>query len=285
MAFLHTPPPEPTSRDQEVTVLLDADYLSYMVAAISQHKDKPDLDGCEYVCIDETSDTWVWVEPDKLVGWKLDRELNKIRDLFRSEDLNIFLTPSEGNFRDTLAVSRPYKGKRTGARPHYYHRIREMMMERGAMMCEGQEADDQVCIEQMFCMSVGRQSVIVSQDKDLQCMFGWNYVPRTGELKFITPEEAKHHFYTQLITGDTVDNIAGIKGRGKGWAEKVMADEGYDSVVYEEYMRKHDYNYMIEQGNLLHMRRQPGDTWSPNYDWHDGFVDDLPEVILYDTSD
>ena len=49
------------------------------------------------------------------------------------------------------------------------------------------------------------------------------YYGRFGDMSSISKEEANYNFHKQLLTGDAVDNVKGIKGMGSKGAEKVLS--------------------------------------------------------------
>ena len=257
--------------------LLDADYLAYLVGGVSQNKQRDEkIIGQEYVCVNEEKDTWVYVDPIHLVHWRIDNEIEKIkRDLFTTE-IEVWLTPEHGNFREKVAVSKKYKGQRSKIKPYWQKECREYMLRLGAFMSVDCEADDMVCTRQRECMQEGRPSIITGPDKDLLNMYGDHWNPTKKKRTWVTWEEAAFNFYGQMITGDPVDNIPGIKGRGKVLNEILLKEsdnlEDYIELVMEAYIdNNHTMAYFLEQGRLLHMRRKIGEMWSIDYDWEEGY--------------
>jgi len=259
----------PTPPANKVKLLIDADYLAYMVGSLSQYKPekRPNTD-CEFVCLDEDTDTWVYIEPEGLVNWKIDNEINKLCAKFDSDNIAIYLT-GEGNFRESIAVTKPYKGTRTGHRPYYFSHIREYLVHVcGATVVEGYEADDEVSIQQT--KDNLEPTIIVSNDKDLKNTPGYLYSSMKDELYFVSPKYAQYHFWWQMVIGDSVDNIPGIPGRGQKWFDKLNPSNPLRIVqIIDEYLYKGKSNtdLLYEQGNLLHMLRY-GDVageWEPTY--------------------
>ncbi len=272
--------PVMSRRDKESLLLIDSDYFAYMVGAISQSPTRDtDIKDQEYVCVDEENDTMIWVDPLPLVYWRIDNEFDKIKDACLSDNIEPWLTPDKGNFREAIAVSRPYKGGRTGRRPYHYQAIRDYMVNKyGAQIAVGCEADDMVCTRQMdkYLQGEGSESIIVGVDKDLLCMFGEHYNPTKGEFALQGWDNAARQFYYQMIVGDTTDNIPGCKGRGKAFFNKLIQRcrwvDDLAEAVYEVYMEAgHDEDYFIEQGQLLHMRRSEGEMWYIDYPWERGY--------------
>ena len=109
---------------------------------------------------------------------------------------------------------------------------------------------------------------ICTIDKDLKMIPGHHYNWVTKKKEFINDADAIRFFYTQLITGDTTDNIVGIYGKGIQAANKIL--QGLSTE--EEYLRAVALAYavsdyedpeeaMIENGRLLWIRREEGELW------------------------
>ena len=69
----------------------------------------------------------------------------------------------------------------------------------------------------------GRETIIVSEDKDMATVPGLWYNPRVGEVVKVTPDQAKVAHLTQALTGDKTDNYKGCPGVGAVGAAKVLA--------------------------------------------------------------
>jgi len=151
--------------------------------------------------------------------------LNKLRGIFAPE-LKLYLTGS-GNFREQLATIRPYKGNRVAShKPKYYRDITDYLADFwDAEIVNGKEADDALgCAQWDEWKDNKDTTVIVSIDKDLDNIPGYHYNWRKEELYYVDLDTADKHFWTQVITGDTVDNIQGIPGSGPKAAAKILND-------------------------------------------------------------
>lgn len=203
----------------------------------------------------------------------------------KASSSTIYLT-GKNNFREGLVDY--YKMNRKDAvKPHYYEDIREYLQRTwGAIMCEGQEADDALSIAQLHSEE---DTVICTIDKDLKNTKGWNYNFVTKEMLFIDEEQADLNFYTQLITGDMTDNIPGFfKITGCKATAKLMEPLAYANTRLElwrtvrrlyidEFIQmggdKSASAYdkiapavdakLTEIGQLLWMRREEGELWTP----------------------
>lgn len=169
-----------------------------------------------------------------------------------------------GNFR--YAYFPEYKGDRDPLdKPIHLDQMKKHLQgQYGAQLVDGEEADDKVSYRQLQCIEEGIESCIVTIDKDLDNTMGWHFNWVTGNLKYISEEEADLNFYRQLLTGDSTDGIPGIKGMGKKGAEKLLPtySDNMLSIVRDEYLaRGYDLDYMHQQGICLWMRRKPEEIW------------------------
>jgi len=168
------------------------------------------------------------------------------------------------NFRNEIAVTAPYKGNRKSAKPKHYQLLRDYMESAWAFtMIEDQEADDAIGIA-AYEMEVG-EYCICSIDKDLDMLRGDHYNFVKDERYFITEEEGIKNFYKQLLMGDRVDNIIGIKGIGTVKAERLLKECKNENEMYLAILEAYDGNAerVLENGRLLWIRRQPLQLWTP----------------------
>jgi hypothetical protein len=189
--------------------------------------------------------------------------------------LELFLT-GKGNFRERIATIKGYKANRDrNERPVHYQAIRDFLTSRyGAVTVEGYEADDALSMAAFADPTV----VIVSGDKDLKNVPGRNYNARTRTWTTITKEAALVHFYRQLVTGDTVDNIGGCFKSGPAVAEKSITEDMSEYAMYARCLELYQDSLgrkgcpyvemgaeaaLLENARLLHLLRHPGDVWHP----------------------
>lgn len=152
--------------------------------------------------------------------------------------VRVFLTGS-GNFREKVATTQTYKGTRPDAKPKWYDEIKRYLRSGyGAVTAEGIEADDLMGIE---ARKNTEKNVIASLDKDLDVVPGWHYNWVKDELYWVDEISALRNFWSQMITGDTIDNIAGIRGKGEKYAEKLLGEvddpKKMEQLVYQEYQK------------------------------------------------
>jgi hypothetical protein len=179
-------------------------------------------------------------------------------------DYKGFLTGGN-NFRKEVAVTAPYKGNRSLERPKHYDLIREYLNKAwGCEIVEGQEADDAIGIA-AYAFEDPEEYLIMSIDKDLDMLRGWHYNFIRNDKYLIDEYEAMQNFYKQLLTGDRVDNIIGLKGVGPKKAEKILADKISEKDMYDAILKAYDNDAerVLENGRLLWIRRKEGQMWQP----------------------
>jgi 5'-3' exonuclease len=105
----------------------------------------------------------------------------------------------------------------------------------------------------------------MSIDKDLDMIRGWHYNFIKDKKYLIDDQEAIKHFYTQILTGDRVDNIIGLKGIGPKKAAKILEDCITEADMYKAVLEAYDNDEtrVLENGQLLWIRRNANQIWSP----------------------
>jgi len=173
----------------------------------------------------------------------------------------LFLT-GKGNFRNDIAITAPYKGNRADkVKPAHLAALRShLMQEWKADMSEGQEADDSIAIE---ATKLGDDGVIVSLDKDLDQVQGWHYNFVKKEAYYISKTEGLLRLYMQILTGDSADNIIGLRGIGNVKAKKMLEDAVDETDMFNRCVEAYDGNEdrVVENAHLLFLRRHEGQTW------------------------
>lgn len=224
-------------------LLIDADYLIYAVGFSSEE----DTEKYAKARLTESFEDMVYVR-------------------LRAETYDAFLT-GKNNFRYDIAKTVPYKGNRVDMKkPKHYEALRECMVTRlGAVIVDGQEADDEVAIRMT---AEPDMYLLVGVDKDLRQIPGWHHNPRKAETEYINEFEGYKNFTLQLLTGDRVDNIPGLGGIGPKKAEKTLKNattkEELLRAAFDKYQELgYSAEYFVEQGQLLWLRRYEGEMWQP----------------------
>jgi len=209
---------------------------------------------------------------------RMDVRINKVIERSEVKTHQLFLT-GKGNFRHELATILPYKGKRPKEKGKWhkvlFHHIRHNW---SAEIVEGYEADDAMSMLQYDDLNSSDlcNTVICTRDKDLNMVPGWHYGWEAGKQKeqplwFQTVEGGLRWFYTQLITGDTTDNILGIFGMGLKSAavarlQLATNEQEFYAVVFKVYQDRfgrYAEQFITENGRLLWMQQKEGQLWVP----------------------
>ncbi len=189
-------------------------------------------------------------------------------------EFSIYLS-GDNNFRYTIYPE--YKANRTQPKPRHLLEVRQYLINKyKAEVSDGCEADDLLGIAQ--CAS--KNTIICSLDKDLLMIPGDHYsfeISGTSSLgkKWTRPMEIAHvdefegmkRFYTQLLTGDTTDNIKGVPGIGKVKAEAILRDCWTEKEMFEaEESQYSSEEEMLMNGRCLWIFRKEKDVWQlPNF--------------------
>lgn len=183
----------------------------------------------------------------------------------KADEYELHLSGST-NFRKDIAVTKPYKGNRTGDKPFYYQKVRDYLINvMEAKVSVGEEADDTLAIAQTNDVE---NTIICTIDKDLWIVPGAKYDFKREESSYVTDYDGIRHFQYQMLAGDQVDNIQGVPKIGPVKAKKILS-ENEDiadawNVIRDLYRSSYDYNsddVMLEMGRLLWMRREVGQMW------------------------
>ncbi len=176
---------------------------------------------------------------------------------------------SEGKtFRHEVAKTQPYKGNRSeSAKPYYYDFLRETILNTwNGSTVTYIEADDMVAIE----ASCRDSPVIVGIDKDLLQIPGMHYNYVKEELFEVDEYIGWRNFFTQVLVGDTTDNIPGLRGVGPKTALNLL-DEDNDTwylrclnLYKEHYEVREQFDETCE---LLYLLRYPDDCWAAAREW------------------
>jgi 5'-3' exonuclease len=171
-----------------------------------------------------------------------------------------FLT-GPNNFRHEIA--KDYKAQRPKEKPVLLNFARNYIMEEfNTILTEGQEADDAIAI---LATKHFPDAVMVSIDKDFKQVPGLLYNPTKDEWTEISEEDGMLFFYTQLLTGDRVDNIQGVNKIGPKTAKKVLEGATTKEEMWKRCLEAYegDYDRAVMNGRLLWLRREEGQMWEP----------------------
>jgi len=224
-----------------------------------------------------------------LVQSRVDARIEQILEAVDADGWQGFLT-GPGNFRDEVATILPYKGHRKRSeRPYWYQGVYQYLQyERGAEVVTGREADDLI-------VQLGHDNpdaVMCSRDKDLMQAPGWHYMWKFHNSKdseyidlpkrfwpslkkaeqlpiFVDTLHGFRFFCSQLVCGDSADNIPGLYRQGPRSAaiDKLLkAQTELEAFIivkdlYELYFGSYWDMFMCENGRLLWLKRDEDDDW------------------------
>lgn len=194
---------------------------------------------------------------------------NILTTLYGNYDIDTVITfnNSAGNFRKLLDDN--YKANRKGSElPNILKQLHNYVTDKydGVKTC-GVETDDLVArYWKHLTQEKGRDHVIIlALDKDYMQLPAliYNYHYNHQCMYDVTEVEALQNFYTQMIVGDTIDNVNYCKGYGKKYANKLLKDcvthYQFTKKVYELfrkiYKQKARLKY-IQCYNLLRLRTE-----------------------------
>lgn len=148
--------------------------------------------------------------------------------------------------------------------------IRKLAIHEGlAIEAVGREADDMLRMWAEQARAAGIPYVIVSIDKDLDCIPGKHYHIKKKILYEVSPMEATRFFYQQLLSGDPTDNIPGVMGIGPVKAEKFLynthTEEEMQEVVVETYMSVYEtdwHDMLLSNGKMLYLQKHAEDYFT-----------------------
>lgn len=191
--------------------------------------------------------------------WRCDTTMHGILQSTGATDNVTYLSDSPNNFR--LKLYPQYKGNRKQTKPKWLEDLKEhLITEWDAKITPEQEADDALGIDQVKPQT--DETIIASNDKDLLQIAGWHYNIVTGLKVHQNYFSGLNWFYQQLLIGDVTDNVAGVRGIGKIWADRLLAHCKTEwemfRVVQDLYK---DDGKLLLTGRLLKIRQKEGELW------------------------
>jgi len=269
--------------------LIDGDILVYS-CGFAAEKNNYHINGQDFqykkdakkYCVERNIDPEGMVktiipDPVEFALSNVKQTLFSIAEACGSNDGTIYLS-GKGNFRDSVAVTHPYKGTRDpDHKPYHYKAIKDYLVKHwDAETVEGMEADDAMGIAQCEASrkfdpdprywdqaKFNNKTIICSIDKDMDMIPGWHYNFRKDDKYHVTVEEADLFFHKQMLMGDRADNIVGIYGLGEKKSDKLLrgltAQERED-VITAQYKKEFGEAYQDrfeENAKLLWILREP----------------------------
>lgn len=231
--------------------LVDGDIVAYRSAFATKDKTAQD-------CYDAVDDLMEYI-------------LSETTSFYTEDSFKTYLTGRD-NFRYSVAKTYHYKGNRKNVeKPVWLPAAREYLEDTwNAVVSSGCEADDLIAMEAM--KGDPKANVICSIDKDFKTVPTWMFNFVKGTWEYSTEEDAMKFFYTQVLTGDSADNIVGLHRVGPKTAEKILDGFETEEELFEACLKayKEDknlvgdpYERLIENAQLLHLQRYSEEVWEP----------------------
>lgn len=179
------------------TALIDADIVAYRCASASED------------------------EEEAIACFRIDDLMHNILLVQQVEKFSGYLT-GKTNFRYSIYPG--YKAHRSKQpKPKHLQACRDyLVLEWGCTITDGYEADDAIGIA---AHNSADHIIVCSTDKDLLQIPGDNYNFVKDCNTYIGTLAADKHLYTQMLVGDTADNVIGVRGIGPVKAGKAL-DKG-----------------------------------------------------------
>lgn len=219
-------------------------------------KDRDDYLQAEGLTKEEvTIEPWTDLLPEAAAISIAKNNLDFILSELQTEKYQLFLT-GDGNYREQIAVTKPYKGNRIQEKPVYYQIVKDYYIGRGAIVVHGMEADDMLGI----LATKDQNNVICTIDKDLNQVEGLHYDWNLVKKYKVRKSDGDRFFIMQLLSGDATDNIVGLPKYGMKKAQKLAEECGDNEVFFQKaldlyYKKGYNNEYIEEQGRLLWIKR------------------------------
>lgn len=138
-----------------------------------------------------------------------------------------------------LAVNPEYKAQRSKEEPKWWQTVKDRLMYHWqAQEVDGIEVDDAVNITRLSIP----ESFIVAVDGDLLGLEGTHFNWRKNEWVTTTADQASFNFWSDMIIGQPIDNVKGLKGCGEAFVRDIKLAEAKieqrPAMVLHAYMNK-----------------------------------------------
>lgn len=257
-----------------MVALVDADFIKYLVVYDVERMYKRGLDPEVEL-------------PYSTIVQLIEARVQKIFDQTASiaeEYLFLFSGRTRDNYRALIANVKPYKGTRKYAEKvkneGRYRGIVEEYIAQTYHYCkyDDLEADD-LCV-----MGHNPSTFIYSNDKDLRSSPGLHYDIKNEKFFKVSKEEGFMTLMQQTLTGDSVDNIAGLHKCGKVGAAKYtkgLSGERLVQTVLGKFIEaegvKDGLDRFVEMYSLVNLKTKRGDFTQEKYN---KFFYQLEELMM-----
>lgn len=185
------------------------------------------------------------------VIWELNHFLRRI--LIETQCNNYICALTSKSFR--YSIDSNYKANRKYKEKHkHFDALKNYAFNTlGFIKHDGLEADDivNICKIRMDAQSI--PNIIASTDKDiLTCIPGRHYNPIKKQFINTTVEEAEYNFNKSMLTGDSGDNIKGVRKIGDVGACKILdpikeSIRDQRTIVFNTYISTYGYEEGVDE--------------------------------------
>ena len=245
--------------------IIDSDSIVYGAClSIKSQVDKGDIDGDDEFLL-------------RCVKHQLRTMINRI---IKETDCDEYLVVLSGHENFRYSIYPDYKANRKRLeKPPFFKEAREYLIKNhSAFVTKHQQEADDFC--RIYMCQYDPDAIVSHIDKDLNMIVGKHHNFRTGETYEVTEQEAMHNFYTQMLTGDTVDNIPGLfkltgakatKKIKEGLLECETEQECWryvEQVFYKAYGAKQDteweiFDRVVQSAQCLWLQTEKDEIWTP----------------------
>jgi 5'-3' exonuclease len=261
----------------ELLAIIDGDVLAYQ-ACESRWQSKAKIEGnTSFVSLDwsgkKVAPEFTKEEDDIYLMKSWDNFQNKLQELLERLYCTDYLMAVKGpnNYRYLLYPE--YKMNRHADKKkqnEFVPVLRDLAVQTGlAVESKGREADDMLRIWANEARAVERDYIICSIDKDLKCIPGKHFLMHKETTIVVSEEDARRHYYEQLLKGDPTDNIPGVINIGEVKAARALApytkEADFQQQVVEKYMAaygKEWKSYLLSNAKMIHLQNHEHDYFS-----------------------
>lgn len=266
-------------KDGSKVALIDGDLLPYIVgytvnpARVMKAQLQVNVGTASSIM-----DSWYFQDAADHMNWLINSWVRGAE----CDAARIYITDSSSNYRLGIAFTKPYKGQRKSEKPPFFYELRQYLLDtHGAILAQGCEADDLICIEMTADLKRIQQEgkvlpgspehrafaerVCVTIDKDLRIVPGWHHHPKTqhelastvfvDELGWLEPSYNKldqikklkgaglKFFYSQILIGDSADNYGGLFRCGPARAYELLSRCKTEAGLYYAVLNEYKRKY------------------------------------------
>jgi len=93
----------------------------------------------------------------------------------------------------------------------------------------------------------------------------WHFNFNTGAWTKVDDWSGLKFFYSQILSGDSADNIVGLYQVGKKTADKMLDKCKTEKELWKACIKEYDgdTDRVLENARLLWLRRREGEIWEP----------------------